>query len=136
MPRLSAHFGLKDPRFQSLLFPLITVSTLTDAATTLTTAQLLGGLIIQPASTGRTDTLPTAALLVDAIQGAMVGTAFEFIVKNSGAGTITVAAGSGGTTSGTMTIATTAIKRFMVVLTNVTVGSEAYTVYSFGSSTF
>ena len=136
MPRLSSHFALKDPRFQSLVYPLITVTTLTDAAATLTAAQVQGGLILCPASTGRTLTLPTAALLSDAIQGGLVGTAFEFTIRNTGAGTVTVAAGTGGTTSGTMTVATTASKRFLVLFTNVTVGSEAFTIYSLGSSTF
>lgn len=133
--RLASHFGLKDPRFQSLVFPQITVTTLADAATTLTPAQVLGGMLIQPAGAARTDTLPTASLLADAVQGAMVGTAFEFTFRNtaSGANTITVAAGAGGTTSGAMTIAQNNTKRFMVVFTNVTPGSEAYTVYSIGT---
>lgn len=133
--RLSSHFGLKDPRFQSLVFPLITVTTLADAALTLTSDQVLGGYLIQPAGAARTLTMPAASLLSDAIQGGMVGTAFEFTVKNtaSGANTITVAAGAGGATSGTMTIAQNNSKRFLVVFTNVTVGSEAYTIYSLGT---
>lgn len=139
MSRLSSHFGLRDPRLQSLSFPLIAVSTLTTAgALTLTTAQVLGGLILRDTSgANRTDTMPTASDLLDSIQGAMVGTAFEFTIRNTAdaAETITVAAGTGGTTSGTMTIAQNNSKRFAVVFTNVTSGSEAYTIYSLGTVT-
>jgi len=135
MARLN-HFGLKDPRFQSLVYPLIVITTnATDAAQTYTVDQLMGGFFLRGIGAARTDTLPTAALLVDAIQGAMVGTSFEFDIRNTSGGnfTITVAAGAGGTTSGTMTVAQSNTKRFRVVLTNVTFGAEAYTVYSIGT---
>lgn len=116
------------------------VSTLsTAAALTLTAAQILGGLILRdPAGGARTDTLPTAALLLAAIQNEAnfgTGTSFEFTIRNTAdaAETITVAAGTGGTTSGTMTIAQNNSKRFVVVFTNTSSGSEAYTVYSLGT---
>jgi hypothetical protein len=137
MPRVSTHFAVKDPRFGSLTYPLIVPVTIaTAAATTLTTDQVLGGLILRDAAgAGRTDTLPTAADLAEAIQGVMVGTSFSFFVRNTAAGAfaITIAVGTGGTASGTMTIAQNFSKSFTVVFTNVTVGSEAYTVYSLGS---
>ena len=86
----------------------------------------------------RTDTLPDAGPLVEAIQGCMVGTSFQFHVRNtsSTAIAITIAVGNGGTASGTMTIAQSNGKSFMVVFTNVTVGAEAYTCYSLGTVTF
>ena len=136
MPRLSSHFGLRDPRLQSLAFPLTTVTTnTTDANQTYTTDQVLGGLIMRTIGAARTDTLPTAAALADAVQGAMVGTSFRFHIRNNagGAFTLTVAAGAGGSTSGTMTIAQNNAKDFLVVFTNVTIGSEAYKIYSLGS---
>lgn len=139
MSKLSSHFGLHDPRLQSLAFPQFVPATLTTAgALTLAVAEVLGGLILRdPNGDNRTDTLPTASDLVEAIQGAMVGTGFEFTIRNTANGneTITVAAGTGGSTSGTMTIAQNNSKRFLLVFTNVTVGSEAYDVYSLGTVT-
>ena len=127
--RLASHFGLRDPRLQSLAFPFVTVSTLaTGGNLTLTTAQVLGGLILRdPTGGSRTDTLPTAADLCDQVQGAMVGTSFIFTIRNTAdAGeTITVAAGTGGTVSGTATIAQSNSKSFLVVFTNVTPGSRS-----------
>ena len=140
MPRVSSHFALKDGRFASLTFPLIVPATYSTAgAVTLTTDQVLGGLLLRDGNGGaRTDTLPNASDLVEAIQGCMVGTSFQFHVRNT-SGTaiaITIAVGTGGTASGTMTVAQSNAKTFMVVFTNVTVGSEAYTVYSLGTIVF
>jgi hypothetical protein len=115
-----------------------TVTTLSTAgALTLTAAQVLGGLILRDPNGGaRTDTLPTAALLLAAIQNEgqfEAGTSFEFTIRNTAdaAETITVAAGTGGTTSGTMTIAQNNSKRFVVVFTNTS--TAAYTIYSLGT---
>lgn len=140
MPRLSSHFGLQDPRLQSLVFQLIVPATINTAANvTITPDQLLGGLILRDGNGGaRTDTLPSAAALVDAVQGAMVGTAFEFAVRNatSTAAAITLAVGAGGTLSGTAAVAQLNSSDFMLVFTNVTIGQEAYTLYSKGTGVF
>ena len=140
MPRLSSHFGLQDPRLQTVCMPLMTPTTISTAANvTLTAAQLLNGLILRDGNGGaRTDTLPTAALLVEAIQGAMVGTSFylEFRNTTSTAVAITLAAGTGCTISGTATVAQLNGKSLLINLTNVTPGSEAYTVYSLGTAVF
>jgi ABC-type branched-subunit amino acid transport system ATPase component len=135
--RLASHFGLRDPRLQSLAFPLITVATKTTAAAvTFSTTEVLGGIILRdPNGAGRADLLPTAANLADAVQGAMIGTGFEFTIRNTAdaAETITVTTNTGLTLSGTMTIAQNNSKRFLAVFTNVTPGSEAVTVYSLGT---
>ena len=91
-----------------------------------------------PNGSGRSDVTPTAALLVAALPSAVVGTSFVFTIRNDAdaAETITVTAGSGATLSGTMTIAQNNLKQFLVVLTNVTSGAEAYTVYSLGTVVF
>jgi hypothetical protein len=111
----------------------VTVTTLSTAGNeTLTAAQLLGGLILRDPNGGaRTDTLPTAALLVAALPGYQIGDAFEFTIRNTAdaAETITVAAGTGGTASGTMTIAQNNSKRFLLRIDSAT----AYTVYSLGT---
>ena len=121
----------------SAICPFVTVTTDTTAgALTYTAAMLLGGIILRdPNGAGRSDVTPTAALLVAAIPGAAVGQAFEFTIRNTAdaAETITVTAGTGTTLSGTMTIAQNNSKRFLAVLTNVTSGAEAYTVYSLGT---
>ena len=128
------------PMFTSLDFPMITVTTLSTAgALTYTTAQVLGGLILRDTNgAGRTDTLPTAALLVAALTGLHVGSSFTLHIRNtaSGANTLTVAAGTGGTISGTATVAQNNAKTFRIVFTNITSGSEAYTAYSLGTTVF
>jgi hypothetical protein len=114
-----------------------TASTITTAgAGTLTTAQMLGGLILRdPAGGNRTDTTPTAAALVAAIGGVKNGTSFYLVYRNTAdaAETITVAGGTGVTISGTATIAQNNTKIFLVRVDEVTSGSEAVTVYSVGT---
>lgn len=134
MPRVQSHFGLQDPRFQSVVMPLILPLTLT-AAATLTSPQLLQGMIIYNGAAANI-TLPTAADLANNIQGVMVGTSFEVMVRATGAGTATLVAGAGGTISGTATVATANNRFFLFNFTNVTLGQEAYTCYSEGTAPF
>lgn len=96
-----------------------------------TTAHVINGVYHQnDGGTPGTRTLPTAAALVAAIRGCAVGTSFRFLVHNEDAGdTLTVAAGSGGTGFGTLTVAATKNREFLVVITNVTPSSEAYVLY-------
>lgn len=105
----------------------------TDTAT-LTIAQLLTKVIDGTPTGAATYTLPTAANLVAGIVGCKVGDSFEFVVNNKAAGadTITLAAGSGGTADGTLTVAQNVIRKFLVIITNVTGSSEAYFVYGIG----
>jgi hypothetical protein len=140
MPRLSSHFDLQDPRFASLVIETLAPVTIsTDANVTLTPAQLLSGWIFRSIGAARTDTLPSAAALVEAIQGAMVNHAFTFRIRNisGGAFTHTLAAGAGGTapTTGvaqTLTTAQSTEHTYRIVFTNVGVGTEAYSLYSMG----
>ncbi len=117
--------------------------TYTDAAgnTTMLPSDLLSGLILWDAGAGGiTATTPTATDIINALQSfaekAWIGMAFEFVIKNTsdGAETITVAAGTGITLSGTATIAQSNAKRFRVVVTNV--DAPAVTIYSLGTETF
>lgn len=122
---------------ETLNFPKTVPATEATAGNvTYSDAQMLGGLILRdPAGAGRTDTTRTAAQLVAAISNPVVGTSFEFTIRNTAdaAETITVAGGTGVTTSGTMTIAQNNSKRFLVRLDNVTPSSEAATIYSLGT---
>ena len=135
MPRLSSHFGLQDPRLQTVGMPMILPLTLT-AAAALTSPQCLTGLLIVNAAAGVNLTLPAASDLCNNIQGVMVGTSFELMVKSIGAGTATIVAGAGGTMNGTATVATLNIRTFLFNFTNVTLGQEAYTVYSEGTAPY
>lgn len=105
----------------------------TDTAT-ITVAELLTKVIDGTPTAAATYTLPTAALLVAGIPGAEVGDSFEFVVNNKAAGadTITLAAGSGGTDDGTLTVAQNVIRAFKIIVTNVTAASEAYLLYGIG----
>lgn len=122
-----SHFGLQDPRYESVLMPMILPLTLA-AAATLTSPQTLTGMVIYTGASANL-TLPTAADLCNNIQGVMVGTSFELIVRNTGLGTVTMVAGAGGTISGTATVITVNTRIFLFNFTNVTPGQEAYTVY-------
>jgi hypothetical protein len=135
MPRVSSHFALQDPRLESVSMPMILPLNLTVAAT-LTSPQLLQGFIIYNAAGAANITLPTASDLANNIQGVMVGTSFEFEVRSAGAGAATVVAGAGGTISGTAAVATLNSKTFLMNFTNVTLGQEAYTVYTKGGAAF
>jgi len=107
-----------------------TQTAVTDTAT-ITAAQLITGILDGTPTDAATYTLPTAALLVAGIANCKVGSSFFFAVNNKagGAYTITVAAGSGGTADGTLTVAQNVIRLFLVIITNVTSSSEAYSVY-------
>ena len=100
-----------------------------------TAAQVLGGIITRTGQTaGRTDAVDTAENIVTAIPGAYVGQSFFFVVNNNDASdTVTVNGASTGITyEGTATaLAVGDAWLFMALLTNVTGGMEAVTVYQF-----
>ena len=113
----------------------MTVSTkATATAITLTAAEVLGGMILQDPTGGAVTTnLPTAALLSAALGGAIAGDSLEFTIRNTADAneTITVEAGTGGTMSGTKTIAQNNSKRFLIVFSS----KSVYTAYSLGTVT-
>lgn len=111
-----------------------TQTAVTDTAT-ITAAQLLTKVLDGTPTAAATYTLPTAALLVAGMTSPAVGDSFLFVVNNksAGANTITVAAGSGGTGDGTLTVDQNVIRAFLVLVTNVTASSEAYFVYGLGA---
>ena len=123
------------PSFSTIINQVVNIAAYTGTSTTLTYSDVLGGFITSSNGSAQTLTLPTAALLVPQIEGAQVGSTIQFYVQELGAGTATVAAGTGGTTNGTMTIATGNIKKFLLRVTAVG-SSPTYTVYSLGTSTY
>lgn len=79
------------------------VTITTAGAATYTMAQILTGMILRdPNGAGRSDVLPTAALLVASLPDAKVGDTISFSLVNTAdaAEAITVTAGTGGTMLG------------------------------------
>ncbi len=108
----------------------VTSTTASGATVTLTAAQLLGGYIRSTPTEAQAMTLPTAALLYAAMKQPQVGSRFEFVITNLSAYTITVAAGTDGTLTGTATIATNNTKRFLI---EITASTPTYTCWSLGT---
>lgn len=105
------------------------------AVVTFTPAQMLSGLILRDVGgVHRADKVPTAADLVQALgDQAFVGASFEFTLENQdGTHNTTPTTNSGDTLLGTMQVDALSSKRFLVVITNVTATTEAYTMYSLG----
>jgi len=129
------------------LSPIINLLT----AYTLLVSDVLGGLVTSTNAAAQTITLPTAALLVPQIEGgqaslpgiapanALAGSSIRFFVRAGGAGTVTVAVGTGGTLDSlsTATVAAGQIKEFLLIVTGVgsLTGTPTYTLYSLGTST-
>jgi hypothetical protein len=126
------------PRFQSLVYPQRTAAAVTVTTGTtpvaLTAAQVLGGFLIVDCQDAGTITMPTAAALAALIPALQVGTSFEFIVRNTGDTTLTLAGGTGGTVSGTATMATATSKRWLAICTAIGT-SPTFTYYSLGATT-
>jgi hypothetical protein len=110
-----------------------TVSTITDAAATLTTDQLVNGLILTVPTAARTFTTPTATAILAAIDAPKVGAAFDLNIRNTSAGSfaITVAGGTGVTVVGTATTAQNIVSRFRGVVTGV--DTPAVSLYRVGT---
>lgn len=122
------------PAINDAVAQVTTVTTKTTGGdVTYTAAEIVGGMILRdPNGANRADLVPTAANIVNAIAGAIVGSSFEFIIRNNTdtSEVITVTTNTGITLSGVMTIAPHSSRRFRAVCTNVTAASEAVTIYS------
>lgn len=121
--------------------PLYRKASTKTGATTLTTTELLNGLVLMDANGSAEDlTTPTAAAIVGAMSNAQAGSNFVLHVRNTGGETITLVGGTGVTVpttpSGTDDVATANAKNFLFVVTNADAGSEAITVYSLGTAAF
>lgn len=106
-------------------------------AQTFLAADLLGQIIVHDGTGSPTDTLPTAALLVAAIPNCRVGDTVECLIINgaNATATITLAAGAGGTFDtnqggGSKIIGFASSKYVNIRITNTTLGSQAYSIYS------
>lgn len=104
------------------------------AAVTLTTTQLLGGILTHNVTANRVVTLPSTASIAAAL-GNVVGTSVEFIYSNSGAFNGTLTQGDSSTTfvnaaggTGTTASVNAALARFTIVVTGTT-ASPTITIY-------
>ena len=110
-----------------------------DAATILSAAQSVNGLVVMTPSAARNLTTATAAQIVSELgANVKVRTTFLIIVWNHAASThaITLVGGTGVTLDGdnTNTVSATKTKQFLGRVTNKTSSSEAITIYSLGES--
>jgi predicted RecA/RadA family phage recombinase len=109
----------------------------TVGAATYTAAQILGGIIVRDTNgASRSDTLPTAALLVAAIPGVRVGDVVRCQITNGAdaAEVLTILVGAGGAfdanqTASSQVIGQNTSKTLTIRITNVTAASEAYVAY-------
>ena len=124
------------PAFNQPVSPLLFATTLASTVLTWLPGHLLNGLILHDGTGGISVATPTAALMLQAMPNSMVGGTLRFHLRNTGTGTITVTAGTGATLSGTMTVAANNAKDFVLLWTNVSVGNEAFTLYSLGTVVF
>jgi len=107
---------------------LITQSTpaaVTASGGTITAAQLLAGIVVTSNATPGTQTLPTVALLEASLVNPKVDSGFEVSFVNTGGATLTVAAGTGWSTIGTLTASTLTSALFRARKT----GDGAWTLY-------
>lgn len=110
------------------------VKAASDAATTLTAAESVNGVVTMTPSTGRALTTPTGADLKSYIDGPLeIGTSFELTVVNAAAAThaITLTAAASGITLGgasaMATVAAATSATYVFVCT--AVGTPAFTAY-------
>jgi hypothetical protein len=115
-----------------------TVTAASDAATTLTAAQTVGGVVTMTPGAGRALTTATASAIVSLLgDGVQVGSSFELTVVNAAAATYAItltAPSSGGITltgaSGMATVAAASSATYVGVVT--AVGTPAVTFYRKG----
>lgn len=131
------------PSFSNQINEVVTVTSLGAGAQTLTAAEILGGFIIGAPTAAANYTTDTATNIVNAIEGAQVGSTIYFTVRNGagGAYTITLVAGTGVTLNSgdTMTVAESNQKTFMAVVTalpNAYGAGATVTIYSMGTVVF
>jgi len=85
-------------------FNLITNTALSDAAATLTAAQLFGGEFTITPTVARIQTLDTAANIISALSGSVDGSHFTFSIFNLAAFDVTIATAAGVTLVGSMVV--------------------------------
>lgn len=96
---------------------------LTSASPTLTTAQMLGGIVnVSGQTAAQNVTTPTATEIVAAIPNCQVNSSFEFVLQNANtsSGAATIVAGTGVTLTGTTAVPITKTQIYRGIVTNAT----------------
>jgi hypothetical protein len=124
---MASIFDLQEP------FTSYTAVSTKDVAGTLTAAETVAGLILSAPASGVTLNSPSATALIDELKNAKAGSAFDFVIRNSGgSNTVTFAAGSGITITGTATVASGKVGQFRGVVTSTS--TPAVTFYRVNTS--
>lgn len=131
------------PSFSSQINEVINITNLGAGAQTLSAVAIIGGFIIGVPAAAANYTTDTALNIVNAIQGAVVGSTIQFTVRNKAAGadTITLVGGKGVTINAgdTATVAENNQKTFLAVVTalpDFEGNGAAVTIYSMGTVVF
>ena len=116
----------------TLVQPQVAPDDLGDDTNAITISNMLKGISTVTPTQNRTKASDTAANIVGGLAGVAANQSFEFIVVNAATGPdkdITVSAGTGVTIVGSAAIRSEESATFRVRFTNVSVGSEAVTMY-------
>lgn len=132
LPNGAGGYQLGDGNLNEAIIEAIPAPVSVTATATLTAAQVLNGLILANSgvTTTQTFTLPTVADLEAALPNSdKVGTSFQFSVVNLGTstGTAVIAAGTGWTVSGSLTM-TIPVTTGAIMVARKT-GTGAWTLY-------
>ena len=132
LPNGAGGYQLGDGNINDPFIDLIDTTVSVTASATLTAAQVLNGLILANSgiTASQTYTLPTVALLeATLVNSDRVGTTFSFRVVNLGtsSGTAVIAAGTGWTVSGSLTMTIPVTTGAMLVARKT--GDGAWTLY-------
>lgn len=95
------------------------------AGVTYTAAEILSDAIFRSGAATVSDTTPTAAQIVAAIPGAVVGTGKRITINNQNSGVLTLVAGTGVTLVSTTSVTNATARNYLIRITNATPGSEA-----------
>ena len=129
------NFHLDAPNF-GRMSSVRSIKAASDAATTLTAAETVEGIVTMTPTTGRALTTAAASAIVSLLgDGVQVGSSFELTVINTAAATnaITLTAGSGITLTGASGMATVAAASSATYVGVVTaIGTPAVTFYRKG----
>jgi len=123
-PSLGGGYQFTDGNVNEPLLVIQSTPGAVSAAGTLTTAQLLAGIVVCSGTPG-TQTLPTVAVLEAALVNPKVDAGFEVSFINTAGTTLTVATGTGWTIVGAATAATATSALFRARKT----GDGAWTLY-------
>ena len=105
LPNGAGGYQLGDGNLSEVSMSVQAAPTSKAAAATLTAAELTGGIVIYSGATASL-TLPTVADTEVLVSSAKVNSSFDVNFINTGAGTLTIAVGTGWTLVGTVTSAT------------------------------